>query len=484
MAINKKKGAFGLVGDAVGRLFKNAIAYIEKSQNGWYMYGIQDDLPNQIIEQINNSGTATIAIGRLKQFIEADGFADEATGKTMANNTQTWNEVLSDLVENEVKLNGFALKLFFDSNNKIAESKSVPIPWIRKRGDEFLVNRLMGEYSKAENKTVTHRAYDGKLKWESRKPLITAESRNQGQQLGEISYCFRPKLGRNYDLYPIPSYYAGMEDILSDSAISALELSNIAQGWRAQVVVATGVIDDQTVSEDDNLTDKGRFNEDLESFCGPDAARILHVQGRTKEEMPTITVLDNKEIIDMTDKSTIRVGEKVCRLMEVPPVLCGFESKGTLGNSQQLKNAMDLFYISIINRQNYITEKLNALRPNLVNGEMLDFTISKLNPFSLLPDSVLSRLSDDEVRDIFEIPKVEAEVVAPIEGTTPEITNSVLRDLTGRQIQGFQRIIRKFNKDELTYDQAAQLLKSSYGFADEDVNIWLVTKEEEEDAIN
>jgi len=331
MAINKKKGAFGLAGDAVGRLLKNAIAYIDKSQSGWYMYGIQDDLPNQIIEQINNSGTATIAIGRLKQFIEADGFADEATGKTMANNNQTWNEVLSDLVENEVKLNGFALKLFFDSNNKIAESKSVPIPWIRKRGDEFLVNRLMGEYSKAENKTVTHRAYDGKLKWELRKPLITAESRDHGQQLGEISYCFRPKLGRNYDLYPIPSYYAGMEDIISDSAISSLELSNIALGWRAQVVVATGVMDDKAISEDDGLTQKGRFNEDLESFCGPDAARILHVQGRTKEEMPTITVLDNKEIIDMTDKSTIRVGEKVCRLMEVPPVPLWFRIKGNFG---------------------------------------------------------------------------------------------------------------------------------------------------------
>jgi len=223
--------------------------------------------------------------------------------------------------------------------------------------------------------------------------------------------------------------------------------------------------------------------------------------------------------------------------------------KGTLGNSQQLKNAMDLFYISIINRQNYITEKLNALRPNLVNGEMLDFTISKLNPFSLLPDSVLSRLSDDEVRDIFEIPEVVAEVddkeiasrfsefgVGGVQGIldtqsavsggtmnldagvkvlqviygftledstkmlggstdlTGELvqplaeegdtTNAVLRDLTGRQMQGLQRIIRKFNKDELTYDQAAQLLKSSYGFADEDVNIWLVTKEEEEDAIN
>ncbi len=51
-------------------------------------------------------------------------------------------------------------------------------------------------------------------------------------------------------------------------------------------------------------------------------------------------------------------------------------------------------------------------------------------------------------------------------------------------MQGLQRIIRKFNKDELTYEQAAQLLKSSYGFADEAVDIWLVTKEEEEDAIN
>jgi len=485
-----KKGAFGLVSEAVARVYKNAIAYIEKSQNGWYYYGERDDLPNQIIEHINNSGTATIAINKLKQFIEADGFADEATGNAMANKDQTWNEVLSEIVENQCKLNGFALKEFFNYENKIVETKVVPIPWIRKRNDNFRVNRLMGEMSKMENHTITYRAYNGDLDKYQRREIIKQEQKEHSQQLGEIFYCFRTKLGRNYDLYPVPDFYAGIEDIISDGAISQLEASNILQGWRAQVVVATGVIDDQN-EDDDGKTPKDYFDENLEQFCGADAARVLHLQASTPEEMAKVTVLDNKEIIDMTEKSTIRVGEKVCRLAGVPPILCGFKTAGTLGNVQELKNTMDLFYISIINIQNYITYKLNSLKPNLLNGENLDFTISKLNPFSLLPDSILSRLTDQEVRLLFEIPKVQTEIdelgqpITAID-TEADTTNSVLRDLTGRQIQGFQRIIRKFNQDQFTYEQAAVLLKSSYGFTDEEVDIFLVTKEEEEeeDAIN
>lgn len=57
-------------------------------------------------------------------------------------------------------------------------------------------------------------------------------------------------------------------------------------------------------------------------------------------------------------------------------------------------------------------------------------------------------------------------------------TNDALKNLTGRQLQGIQRIVRKFNKEELTFDQAAQLLKQGFGFTDEDVNAWLITPEE------
>lgn len=56
--------------------------------------------------------------------------------------------------------------------------------------------------------------------------------------------------------------------------------------------------------------------------------------------------------------------------------------------------------------------------------------------------------------------------------------NDSLKNLTGRQLQGIQRIVRKFNKEDLTFDQAKQLLKNGFGFTDADVDAWLITPEE------
>jgi hypothetical protein len=207
---------------------------------------------------------------------------------------------------------------------------------------------------------------------------------------------------------------------------------------------------------------------------------VIHLKGRTAEEMPKITTLDIKDLVDMTEKGTIRLGEKVCRLRGVPKVIVGFASAGQLGNVQELKNMMDLFYITIISRQNWITSNMDKLKPIIEGGEQLDFEISKLNALTLIPDAIVARLSEEELRQIFEIPKVEVEVGTngePIEIAAE--SNATLTNLTGRQMQGIQRVVRKFNKDELTYDQAATLLKSGFGFQDQDVDVWLVTKEEE-----
>ena len=57
--------------------------------------------------------------------------------------------------------------------------------------------------------------------------------------------------------------------------------------------------------------------------------------------------------------------------------------------------------------------------------------------------------------------------------------NEALRNLTGRQLQNIQRIVRKFNQEQLTYEQAKQMLINGYGFTDTDVADWLVTPEED-----
>ena len=58
--------------------------------------------------------------------------------------------------------------------------------------------------------------------------------------------------------------------------------------------------------------------------------------------------------------------------------------------------------------------------------------------------------------------------------------NTTITNMTGRQMQNVTRIVRKFNKEELTFDQAAQLLKQGFGFDDEAIDLWLLTDNEED----
>lgn len=479
----------------VRKFVKNRVAWIQEyTGNGYVYYGVNDSLPNEIIEALNNSGTATACANRLNQFIQADGFKDEYTGKFRINKHQEFDGLLSDITENEVKLQGFALQLFFNRQGKISAIKNIPIPWIRRKDDNtFVVNRLMGEQGKNVADEFTIREFDPTEDANERLQRITEETRkNKNVQKGELFYCFRPKLGRNYDMYPVPSFYSGIDDIISDGKISTLELRNIMQGWRTPIIISTGPIDNENEIRDYEGEGTGRtqldvFNDNIESFLGEDAAPVMHLMGRTEEEKPTITTIDMKEIVDMTEKGTLRVGEKVCRLMEVPKILVGFAQAGQLGNVNELKNQMDLFYNTIINRQNFITEKLNILKPFIQNGEGLDFEISKLNPLTLIPDSVVARLTDQEIREIYEIPQVESsqsiEQGTTTEGIGEEVqavqVNEHLKTLTGKQQQQLERINRKFHKGDLTEAQAVIQLTGGFGFTQEEAKKYLGIEIEE-----
>jgi hypothetical protein len=255
-------------------------------------------------------------------------------------------------------------------------------------------------------------------------------------------------------------------------------MRNIVQGWRAPIVITTGQIDDINLDENDQ-SDLDKFNESIEEFLGEEASPVMHLMGRTPEEMPQVTTIDIKEIVDMTEKATVRVGEKVARLMGVPPILIGFAKQGQLGNVQEVKNMMTLFYLTVTEWQDFIERKLNVLKPCLVNGEMYDFTITRLNPFDFLPDKVIDRLSDAELREYFELPELEVEQDASQSPETIEEeainreVNDNLKTLTGRQMQQLERVVRKYKKEELNETQAVMQLVSGFGFTEEEARTYL-----------
>lgn len=477
--------SFNSIKKKVAHAVKNAVAnIIHTAGSNYYWYGELDNLPNAIIAAVDNSGTATACVERLEQFIVADGFVAEGMDSVKANKLQTLAGLLEDLATNEVYFEGFALRLIFDNAGNIVKLYNVDVKTLRRKTlTEFEFNPLMGEFDKRETETRIYPAYDPERTPEERRRLIAKQVKNYGEQLGEILYVFRKGLGKYYDVYPIPRFYSSIEDVISDGKISRLDLRNISQGFRTPVIVSTGPIDDQNEDED-GKTAQDYFDEALQEFTGEEASPILHLKGNTEEFKPTVTTINVAEILDQTDRASERIAKRVARLFSVPEVLIGVAKEGQLGNVQEVKNQLALFALSVYKRQARIKEAFDLIKSKLklpglpVNA---DFTLSTLKPFDFIPDAVIANLTPEEQKELFEI-NLEASAPAALDPSAPAAsvsTNEALANLTGRQLQNIQRIIRKFNKDELTYEQAELMLMQGFGMTAEQAAVWLVTNEEE-----
>jgi hypothetical protein len=394
----------------ISSALQNAIAFIVKNEsNKYYLFGEFDRLPNEIIEAVNNSGTATACVNRLRQFIQADGFIQEGMNEVRANKRQTLFQVLGESATNISYLQGMALRLIWNNEGtKIKKVFSVPVQTLRRQGDKFRYNPLMGEQGKNESETVRIPEFDPERQPRSRIQMIADQIKNHGEQLGEILYVFKKGMGRYYDIYPVPDYYSSIEDIISDGKISQLELRNIQNGWRTPIIISSGPVDD--INEDeDGRTEQDYWDAAINQFVGENASPVLHLKGKTDEQKPQITTINIAEILDQTEKSTDRLARKVARLMGVPEILVGISTAGKLGNSQELVNMMKLFALSVYEKQQLITEAFQQVEEFLdLEGlatmpRPIDWTISTLQLFDDLPKEVIDRLADEEVKEIFQI---------------------------------------------------------------------------------
>jgi hypothetical protein len=87
--------------------------------------------------------------------------------------------------------------------------------------------------------------------------------------------------------------------------------------------------------------------------------------------------------------------------------------------------------------------------------------------------ALLQILSRDELR---EKAGYEPDVTAPSETAAPaeqQLTNGVLRSLSGREYQGMMRVVRQFTQGKLSKEQASLMMKNGYGLNDEECGIML-----------
>jgi|SRR5688500_12198831 len=352
----------------------NRLVAITKDTRNYYRFGDRDSFPNELIDIVNESGTASSCVGALARFTSGLGLADTTIGVSKANAIQTHNAAIAELSLHVAYTECVAFRVLYSNDGQPARYYPVPVQTLRRLGRKtFLYNELMGYrnlYRRQDDRWV--QAFDPQESPQLRLQRMSSQVTNYGEQVGDIVYYFRKGVGMYRDIYSIPSYYAGLADIESDAGISILERRNIKRGWKTSVIISTGPIDKE-VRDGNNKTQFDKFSETIKKFAEEDAAIALHLEGATNETKPEVKTLNIADVLNATDKATDRVGRKVCRHFGVPPVLVGFETAGKLGDIQELRNTMDLFRLNVMERQQLIKEALTLVWPSV------NWSISPLN---------------------------------------------------------------------------------------------------------
>jgi len=348
----------------------------------------QADLLNACLD----SGTARVCIERRSSYIYGTGFNDELLAEKTANNTQTFNKLLASIAPNVALFKTVCLKVLVDSNGETYRVYNLAVDKVQKGDGKFIYNPTKNTDYFDRNKDVEYAEYNATLTPEQRKIILAKEIKEFGKQRGTILYHFSEGIGSS--VYCIPPAYSGLEDIKSDHELSSYELENLENGFLPSAMLTiVGNVDD-AVHDSNGKSEKDKLKDKLTEFTAKKEgrARLLVMTAETKEGIPNLQQLDTGKILDGLEKITDRVGRKVCRLFEVPPVLAGFEDASILGSNQTFKNALVTLQHSVQKDKDLIIEALNMVFPDL------DFSIGELKLIDYIPTEVLAKLTDDELR--------------------------------------------------------------------------------------
>jgi hypothetical protein len=201
-----------------------------------------------------------------------------------------------------------------------------------------------------------------------------------------------------HPVYPIPDYYAGIEDIRTSAELSKLDLESVVNGFIPSAILTTVGRLDSTNRDEYGRTEQDYLNETLLRFTGEikdanglsERKKLIHFNVTSKEEAPTLQTFDAKAIIEASNEKRELIGREVCRLFGVNPVLVGYSDAAVLGNTQSIANASKELNNHVRQFKDLIIEGLNKVWSDV------DFAISDFNPWeevSSPEETILNKIS-------------------------------------------------------------------------------------------
>jgi hypothetical protein len=481
------------------------IPIFKESRNKDYIkYGDDNLYPDYLTYLFSKSAKHGAIIGGKAFYIFGEGYEN---GDVVVNRLgETLNDVAKKAILDIEIYGGFRWEIIWNAARKVAEIYHVDYTTIR-------VGKNGGYYFKE--------CWDAN----NRDEEIFIPAFNPNTPFGSQLYAYneyRPKTR----FYPLPEYIGSNNFIETDIEISKYYLSAIRNGMTPSKMIQffqgeptedkKREIEHRMAKKFAGAENAGKF---LLVFNAVNASRSVEVNDLSASDLDKHMIELNK-----TCQQEIFSGHRV-----TSPMLFGIKTEGQLGGNTELKASYELFQSTYAKPKanafdkelNYIlsfsskpgkyelrpTDPIGWQIPESVLGQAITTddareklglpitekpvdspatkTLNAINGMSpLVATKLLEKLTDNEVRGLAGLPPVPGgDTILLPDGTAPALAqptldsdepqlpiNSILTNLSAKQLQHVERVIRKYSQGKITEAMAKILLRSGLGLSDNEIN--------------
>lgn len=260
--------------------------------------------------------------------------------------------------------------------------------------------------------------------------------------------------GRGFKLYAEPTYRSALNWVILDSEMAQYHKANIMNSINPSLLI-------QYYQKAETKEQKIKITEDLNrSFAGArKTSRAMVTFSDGKDLAPKIEQMEANKLDKTFLQLTDTIQRQICYAHKIDPQLLGLKTPGSLGESGSFEYSFQVFNsVNIQPMQLQIEKVMNKFLA--INGLGAKL---KLNE----PD-IIDALPIKDVPAAKETLKKEGEEAAP-----ETVVNEHLKNLTGKQQIHLDRILRKYDNGKLSKERAIILLRTSFGFSDEEIETLL-----------
>ena len=414
----------------------------------WVYYGENNLLPQYFIGLYDNCAIHKAVVTSKVNQIMGDGLVslnNPMATVNLINPKENVSEVMKKCTLDFMLFGGFALNVIWSKDHKsIAEIYHVDFSRVRsgKLNDDDEIDHYYYSSDWTNIKKYVPEEY----------PAFNQNNKDESQ----IYYfkCYQPSL----TYYPIPDWSAGQRAIEINVESLNFHMNNLRKGMVPSLWIN---YNNGIPGEEEQRT----LVRALEAQYGgtDNAGQAIISFNESKELSPEITQIprnDNDNYYQVLNDDITRTILSAHRVSSAE--LFGIATSGKLGGGDEITEHSEYF------RKMVIMPYQNEILP--VFNKLVSLKFEKPTTFEIKPLSLFL------TGDITENPTVIDKPVTPIEAEVTPV-NENIKGLKGREYGAMMRIIREYNKEKITRQQAMQMLMSGYGLTEEDCNVWLGEEE-------